>query len=262
MKKISLTIGILTLTALAGVFWYLQSEEDETKTVSVVNNAKDTVTQEVQEVQKVQKTEILTEENGSDTIDTSDWKTYEPITGIEVVFPENWYHVQPDTDYRFVSNKKYSKLDLERFNPSVLRSGEVRVQVGISPMDIDPNFDLDTNLSNIVKQEKNKIQWSCENIYKKDKSVCEQYKTACSSTEIQKKSNKHYAVISCSYSNAPETYLAERHVLKSVVIFQTGNDVLAVSMTMSSYDKNLLDKKVFDKMFNDLKEKVLLKYMK
>ncbi len=77
MKKTLLTIGIIAITALAGVFWYLQSEEDETKTVSVVNNAKDTVTQEAQkEVQNEKTSEVLTKKDGNDVIDVSNWKEY------------------------------------------------------------------------------------------------------------------------------------------------------------------------------------------
>ncbi len=92
MKKALPTIGILTLTALAGVLWYLQSEKDETKTVSVVNNAKDTVAQEAQkEVRNEKTSEVLTEKDGNDVIDTSDWKEYcNEEYGFCVKYPKNW----------------------------------------------------------------------------------------------------------------------------------------------------------------------------
>ncbi len=134
MKKVFLTIGAVVIFALAGVFWYLQkSEKDETKTVSVVNNVKNTVTQEAQkEVRNEKTSEVLTEKDGSDTIDTSDWKEYK-VGIVKTIYPKGWHSY----DYHTISNKHY-----EDILPKDLDVGEVRISFSGAYLKASPGINV------------------------------------------------------------------------------------------------------------------------
>ncbi len=153
MKKILLTIGILTLTALAGTLWYLQNNKNETTvpTVSVVinektnNNAEKLQTKETskQAEKKISdgNEKVLTEKDANDEIDTSNWKEYcNEKYGFCVRYPRKWTY-EEFFDRRGVLFSDNEMIDTNGYPFPI--DTKIKVSVVYPPKDENTEISLD-----------------------------------------------------------------------------------------------------------------------
>ena len=161
MTKTLITIAILTLITLAGVFWFTQNKEKKeiVSTDKVVKEIKKETQKEKenQEIPETSKEESQTSKityNPDGSIDTSDWKTYtNKEYGFSLKYPGEW---DVDSSYIYTGNSKaisfinknYKKSnDLEVFPEISIEYGNNRLDKEYAKFKnlqvfIDKNIDI------------------------------------------------------------------------------------------------------------------------